>query len=261
MWFILTVAIALVAGWILYNLWIPRWSWAVTTQGLDLGRSQRLALRMMRMEWRRLSKVPDRRCMPLLRAMATYVSLGEDEEWAERLREPGWLQDSMTRFMEIANAAADPKHPAAREIDSIMKYSPPPAPQSGTPEACRDRLVDTMRTYGNSFGSKPICGLEARQAALRDLDADVAEELEKAALEEDAMWRELKAKCGVESPKTREQYAFRDEAVRRSGVRMFRAMDEQLRRRGLPPSRKPEAWTTHHDGGNIGLSPASWQRA
>ena len=37
-----------------------------------------------------------------------------------------------------------------------------------------------------------------------------------------------------------------------------RAMDEQCRRLGLPPSQKPSAWLTYYNGGDIGLEPAPW---
>jgi len=50
----------------------------------------------------------------------------------------------------------------------------------------------------------------------------------------------------------------RDPVVKRAAVRVYRAIDEQCRRLGLPPSQKPPAWLTYYNGGDIGLEPAPW---
>ncbi|HHE33218.1 MAG TPA: hypothetical protein ENL07_11560 [Chlorobaculum parvum] len=74
------------------------------------------------------------------------------------------------------------------------------------------------------------------------------------------MWKEFEVKFGHKGAASSDEEAnFRDPVIKITTVRMFRAMDEQLSRLNLPMSRKPGAWDTHYEGGDVGLKPAPWQ--
>lgn len=90
-------------------------------------------------------------------------------------------------------------------------------------------------------------------------DSDVLEEIKISCEEMNKMVSEFKTKFGHDLPATNdEEIEFRDHIVTASGVRRFRALDEQLRRVNLPESEKPGAWNERYKGGNIDLPKPPW---
>lgn len=130
-----------------------------------------------------------------------------------------------------------------------------------TPQDRRNLIEEAVRVYQNSLSKKPFYKPEQISAAAAQLDDDIKEELRKAVSEEEAMWNVFEKRFGHRNgATTQEQVNFRNPVIKRTSVRMFRAMDEQLRRLKLPESRKPEAWKTHYNSGDVGLDPAAWQK-
>jgi hypothetical protein len=130
-----------------------------------------------------------------------------------------------------------------------------------TPIDRRNMIEEAVRIYQDSLSKRPYYTREQVAAAAARLDQDIKDELRKAVSEEEAMWDAYERRFGHRgAAATKEQAAFRDPVIKRTTVRMFRAMDEQLRRLKLPESRKPEAWKTHYNGGKVGLDPAPWQK-
>lgn len=128
-----------------------------------------------------------------------------------------------------------------------------------TPEDRRNAIEEVVRLAMDSFSLKPIYGIAKHREAIARLDADVLQELEATARDEQAMWQEFERRFGHRGPASvGPETELRDPVILRTTVRMFRAMDEQLRRLGLPPSRKPPAWPTHYKGGNVELPAPPW---
>ena len=92
------------------------------------------------------------------------------------------------------------------------------------------------------------------------LDEDVKNEVKVAALELEEMWSAFEKMFGHRSAASSEKEAsVRDPTVKRSTVRVCRAKDEQLRRKGFGESEKPESWSTHYNNGDVGLPSAPWE--
>ncbi len=128
-----------------------------------------------------------------------------------------------------------------------------------TPEERRNAIEEVVRLAMDSFSPKPIYGIAKHREAIARLDADVLQELEATARDEQAMWQEFERRFGHRGPTSvGAETELRDPVILRTTVRMFRAMDEQLRRMGLPASRKPTAWVTHYHNGDMSLPPAPW---
>lgn len=128
-----------------------------------------------------------------------------------------------------------------------------------TPEDQRNAIEEVVRLASDSFRKKPIYDATKHRTALARLDADIVQELRATEEEQEAMWVEFERRFGHRGPASvGPQTELRDPVILRTTVRMFRAMDEQLRRLGLPPSRKPPAWPTHYRNGDIPLPPSPW---
>lgn len=127
-------------------------------------------------------------------------------------------------------------------------------------KATEQDIDDAARIYADSFSKHPYVKPNEVDWAATLLDEDVQNEIKQAALEQEAMWATFERMFGHRGPAANEkQRAVRDPAVKRSTVRVFRAKDEQRHRRGFGPSRKPEAWSTHYNGGDLGLDPPPWE--
>jgi len=132
-------------------------------------------------------------------------------------------------------------------------------PPEGEEMAAGD-IDDAVRVYENSFSASPYVEPGKIEWAARNLDADVKEEIEAAALQLEDMWAEYEERFGHRSAASSdEEMALRDPAVTLSVVRVYRAKDEQLRRRGFPPSEKPGAWHDRYQGGDVDLPTAPWE--
>jgi hypothetical protein len=128
-----------------------------------------------------------------------------------------------------------------------------------TPDDKRKAIEEAVRIYMNSFSTEPNYTTEKIIEAASRLDEDVKKEIKVSALECEKMWDEYEEKFGHRSAATSDEEAnFRDPVIISTTVRMFRAMDEQLRRLKLPHSRKPSSWDTHYKGGDMGLDAAPW---
>lgn len=129
-----------------------------------------------------------------------------------------------------------------------------------TPEDRRDTIEEAVRVFDDSFSQDPIYPLNKVVEASARLDDDIKTEIKRAALERETMWRQYETKFGHRGPASSEAEAnFRDPVIKMTTVRIFRAMDEQLRRLNLPMSRKPGSWATHYNNGDVGLEPAPWE--
>jgi len=139
--------------------------------------------------------------------------------------------------------------------DELPKEVPLPEPNAVTGE----QIDDAVRIYENSFSSSPYVKEQDVRWASQVLDDDIKEEIEAAALELEQMWSTFERMFGHRGPAASEhQAAIRDPAVKRSVIRVFRAKDEQRRRKGVGPSPKPQAWDTHYESGQIDLPPPPW---
>lgn len=129
-----------------------------------------------------------------------------------------------------------------------------------TPEDRRNTIEEAVRVFDDGFSKEPIYSIEKRREATSRLDDDIKREIEIAALEREKMWDEYEVKFGHKGAASSEEEAdFRDPVIKITTVRIFRAMDEQLKRLNLPTSRKPGAWDTHYKSGDVGLKPAPWE--
>lgn len=129
-----------------------------------------------------------------------------------------------------------------------------------TPEDRRNTIEEAVRIFDDSFSKDPIYSAEKRKEVASRLDDDIKQEIKIAALEREEMWEEYEAKFGHRGAAgSEEESNFRDPVIKITTVRMFRAMDEQLKRLKLPISRKPESWDTHYKGGKVGLESAPWE--
>jgi hypothetical protein len=121
-------------------------------------------------------------------------------------------------------------------------------------------IDDAVRVLENSFSSEPYVDEKEVIWAQKVLDDDIRGEIEEAAYEVERMWLAFEKTFGHKGAVATEREAsVRDPAIKRSTVRVYRAKDEQRRRKGFPPSRKPESWLTHYQCGNIELPPAPWE--
>lgn len=132
---------------------------------------------------------------------------------------------------------------------------------SETPDDRRNAMEEVVRIASDSFRTRPIYDTAKHRDALSRLDPDIIQELQAAEFEQEAMWREFERRFGHRGPASAGPEAeLRDPVILTTTVRMFRAMDEQLRRLGLPSSRKPPAWPTHYRNGQVPLPPPPWER-
>ena len=93
------------------------------------------------------------------------------------------------------------------------------------------------------------------------LDPDIKNEIEIAEQELELMWRQFEKEFGHKGPaRNNNECNLRDPVVKRTSVRIIRARDEQLRRRGFPPSEKPKAWSDYYNNGDVGLESAPWEK-
>jgi hypothetical protein len=121
-------------------------------------------------------------------------------------------------------------------------------------------VLDVRGVYENSFADKPWARPNEAARAAELLDDDIKQELRTSAQEMNGMWNEFERTFGHRGPASSGQEAsMRDPVVIQSAVRTYRAVDEQLRRMGLPASEKPQAWDSHYKSGNVGLEPAPWE--
>jgi hypothetical protein len=115
--------------------------------------------------------------------------------------------------------------------------------------------------YEKSLSASPHVEPDKIAWAERLLDDDIKSEIAKAAQQLEAMWvvfeRMFGHRCGAEAGR---QADIRDPVVKKVTVRRYRAIDEQCRRMGLPPSQKPGAWLTHYNGGDVDLESAPWEQ-
>lgn len=145
---------------------------------------------------------------------------------------------------------------ADQSEDETPEEVVPPAPT----EAKGEDIDDAVRIYEDSFSAKPYVQPDQMKWAETMLDEDIKSEIKRAALELEEMWAAFAKMFGHRSAASSEkEAAVRDPAVKRSVVRVFRAQDEQRRRRGFGTSQKPPAWPTHYNNGDVGLDPASWE--
>jgi len=155
-----------------------------------------------------------------------------------------------------------------RGLDYLEKYGHTSASEdrkdaalNETPQDRRNAIEEAVRIYQNSLSTSPFYSSAKISGATARLDEDIKEELRQAVVEEETMWIEFEKTFGHRGPaSTTQQAAVRDPVIKRTSVRMFRAMDEQLRRLNLPESRKPEAWSTHYNNGQVGLDPPTWEK-
>lgn len=127
-------------------------------------------------------------------------------------------------------------------------------------------IEDAVQIYENSLSPrryvKPDEAAWAHKVAWAEglLDDDIKSEIAKAAQELEAMWVVFERMFGHRGPaEVGPETEIRDPVVTRTVVRVFRAMDEQCKRLGFPPSWKPESWLTRYNGGDVGLEPAPWE--
>lgn len=119
MWYLAAFIGGLVVAWVAWKWWQVGKSWRLATAGLELGASQRLALRMLRMAWRSATKLSDEKCLPIHRALAIYVETTEDEDWAERMKSAGWIKMALADFMSSVERSMDPSDPLMLELEQF----------------------------------------------------------------------------------------------------------------------------------------------
>jgi hypothetical protein len=122
-----------------------------------------------------------------------------------------------------------------------------------------DDIEDAVRIYEDSLSSRPYVEIEEIGWASTVLDEDIKSEVQRASIELEEMWKIFEAMFGHRGAVRNErEKGIRDPVVRRSVVRVYRAKDEQLRRKNFPASQKPQAWFSHYAGGDVGLEPPPW---
>jgi hypothetical protein len=127
-------------------------------------------------------------------------------------------------------------------------------------KATPDDIDEAARIFKNSFSANPYEKPDDVQWAVTLLDDDIKSEIKRGALELEEMWTTFETMFGRRGPVQNEkEKSVRDPAVKRSVVRVCRAIDEQRKRKNFGPSEKPEAWQTHYRNGEVGLEPASWE--
>jgi len=93
------------------------------------------------------------------------------------------------------------------------------------------------------------------------LDPDIRGELEAVAARTEAMWQAFENRFGRRGVTTgHEQHQMADPVLVEATVRRLRAIDEQLRRLGLPPAPRPDDWVSRCAAGRVPLPPAPWDR-
>ena len=118
-----------------------------------------------------------------------------------------------------------------------------------------------VRAFEDSFSPSPYTPENTIKWASSVLDSDIKKEIEASAIELESMWQQFEKRFGHRGPaKNQDERSLRDPAVKRTTIKTFRALDEQLRRKGMPPSTKPPAWSDYYNNGDIGLEPALWDK-
>lgn len=121
-------------------------------------------------------------------------------------------------------------------------------------------IHEAIRIFENSFTNVPYKTQEEIQWATNMLDQDIKNEIKIAACELELMWGKFRDQFGHSGPaRNQKECDLRNPVVKKTSVRLIRALDEQLRRRGFPPSEKPDAWADYYNNGDVGLEPAPWE--
>ena len=156
-----------------------------------------------------------------------------------------WATEAGLRFLK--------EHPEENLPEEIQ------LPELG--KLSQDDIVDAVRIYENILSVNPYVEAKEISWATLALDSDVKEEIQVSVDEKEAMWTVFEKRFGHRSAvRSDQEKAVRDPIVVRETVRVFRAVDEQLRRRGFPEAKKPDSWSTHYKNGDVGLPPAPWER-
>lgn len=122
-------------------------------------------------------------------------------------------------------------------------------------------IEEAVRIYEDSCSPSPYTPKDQIQWAINVLDEDIKQEIKTSASELENMWQQFENLFGHRGPaKNQKECSVRDPIVKKTAVRTFRALDEQLKRVGLAPSIKPPAWVDYYNNGDVGLEPAPWEK-
>ncbi|MBX3708207.1 MAG: hypothetical protein KIT56_00860 [Gammaproteobacteria bacterium] len=124
-----------------------------------------------------------------------------------------------------------------------------------------DDFEEAVRAYEDSCSSSPYTSEDKIKWATSVLDVDIKEEIKASAIELENMWQQFENLFGHRGPaKNQKERSVRDPVVKKTTIKIYRALDEQLKRKGFPPSSKPPAWHDYYENGDIGLPPPPWEK-
>jgi hypothetical protein len=87
--------------------------------GLDLGPQQRIALRVLRIGVRTLSRLSERELENVYRMLAMFVDLREESEWARIMDEPEWVERTLQEFLVKVEHWTNPSDQMRRDLSQI----------------------------------------------------------------------------------------------------------------------------------------------